>query len=72
MWLTVFKCSLVAFIAIGIAVLVITYIRRSPKVKFREEPDGSLQTRWVIPPTPLPEWAYWTDGDDDDEEAESR
>lgn len=68
MWLTVFKCGLVAFIAVGVAILLIAYVRRSPKVKFRAEPDpnlGSLSTVGV-PPTPLPEWAYWADVDDDD------
>lgn len=66
MWLTIFKFALVAFIAAGVAAIVITYIRRRPMVRIREEPDGSLQTRWVIPPTPLPEWAYWTDDPDEE------
>ena len=68
MWLTVFKCALVVFIAVGVAVLLIAYIRRSPKVKFRAEPDpnlGSLSTIGV-PPIPLPEWVNWADVDDDE------
>ena len=68
MWLTVFKCGLVAFIAVGVAILLIAYIRRGPKVKFRAEPDpnlGSLSTTGV-PPTPLPEWVNWSDVDDDE------
>ena len=73
MWLTIFKCALAVFIAVGVAILLIAYVRRSPKVKFRAEPDpnlGSLSTIGV-PPTPLPEWAYWADDDNDDANRES-
>jgi hypothetical protein len=69
-WLTIFKCALVAFIAVGVAILLIAYVRRSPKVRFRAEPDpnlGSLSTIGV-PPTPLPEWAHWADVDEDENE----
>ena len=71
MWLTIFKCGLVAFIAVGVAILLIAYVRRSPKVKFRAKPDpnlGSLSTIGV-PPTPLPEWAYWAADDNDNDDA---
>ncbi len=43
-WLTVLKVTLAGYLAIGLAVVVIVFIRRSPEVKFRQEPDGSLQT----------------------------
>ncbi len=56
MW--ILKAALLAFIAIGAAVIVVTYIRRSRNVRFRQEPDpylGTLGQMGVVPPTPLPE-----------------
>ncbi len=69
MWLQIFKFVLLAFIAIGVTVIVITYIRKSRTVRFRPRSDpnlGSLSTVGV-PPTPLPEWVHWTDDNDEDD-----
>lgn len=67
MWLVLLKVALVAFIAIGGPVIVVTYIGRSRTVRRRHEPNpnlGSLGQMGVIPPTPLPDWADWTDADE--------
>lgn len=70
MYLTIFKWALLAFICIGILVIVITYIWRVKKVRLRSEPNSDLGylSNIGVPPTPLPEWAYWSDNDEKGEE----
>lgn len=70
MYLIIFKWALVAFICIGISVIVIAYIRRVKKVRLRTGPNPDLGylSNIGVPPTPLPEWAYWSDNDETDEE----
>ncbi|QVI28058.1 hypothetical protein MN2019_01275 [Mycolicibacterium neoaurum] len=66
MLLTVLKVSLVVFIGVAVLVFIATYVRKSKTTSFRTEADpnlGSLSQMGVVPPTPLPEWAYWEDGE---------
>ncbi len=70
MYLTIFKWALLAFICVGISIILITYIRRVKKVRLRREPNPDLGylSNVGVPPTPLPEWAYWSDNDEIEEE----
>lgn len=70
MYLTIFKWALLAFICAGISIILITYIRRVKKVRLRHEPNPDLGylSNIGVPPTPLPEWAYWSDNDEKEEE----
>lgn len=64
MLLTVLKVSLVVFIGVAVIVFIAVYVRKSKTTNFRTEADpnlGSLSQMGVVPPTPLPEWAYWED-----------
>ncbi|WBP92862.1 hypothetical protein O6072_23935 [Mycolicibacterium neoaurum] len=66
MLLTVLKVSLVVFIGVAVIVFIATYVRKSRITNFRTEADpnlGSLSQMGVVPPTPLPEWAYWEDAE---------
>lgn len=67
MWLLILKVALLVIIAGGVVAIVATYVRRSRAVRFRQEPDptlGPLGQMGVVAPTPLPEWAHWTDTDE--------
>ncbi len=64
------KATLIAFLVIGTAVLVITYIRRRRRVTPWRSRYADPYLRSIYggaPPTPLPEWAYWDEetGHDD-------
>lgn len=63
------KIALVAFLVIGVGILVITYARRVREIKSqRIGPDLDMgpSTTWgIVPPTPLPEWAYWDEANID-------
>ena len=70
MGLVILKVTLVVFLAGGVAAIVVTYIRRSRTVRFRQEPDrylGTLGQMGVVPPTPLSDWACWTDAEQEQE-----
>jgi len=70
MWLTVAKWALLAFIVVGLMIVVIAYARNVRKVKtqrLRSNPDLGPSTAWaIVPPAPLPEWAYRDDRDEQD------
>lgn len=67
--MVIFKIALVAFLVIGIMTIVVAYIRGLRRVKSqRRLPDpnlGPTSVRGVVAPTPLPEWAYWDENDED-------
>jgi hypothetical protein len=65
MWLVVAKIALLLFLATGVTVFVVAYIRKSPTVKSRYDPNGYM-AHFQQPPVPLPEWVNWTDDDSDD------
>jgi hypothetical protein len=67
--MVIFKLAVVAFLVIGIMTIVVAYIRGLRRVKSqRRLPDpnlGPTSVRGVVAPTPLPEWAYWDENDED-------
>ncbi|MCV7177403.1 hypothetical protein [Mycolicibacterium sphagni] len=67
--MVIFKIALVAFLVIGVMTIVVAYIRGLRRVKSqRRLPDpnlGPTSVRGVVAPTPLPEWAYWDENDED-------
>ncbi|BBZ76896.1 hypothetical protein MANY_22330 [Mycolicibacterium anyangense] len=69
MWLVVLKVALVAFLAIGVGILIFAYARRAREIKSQRigpDPDMGPSTTWgIVPPTPLPEWAYWDEAPSD-------
>lgn len=75
MWLLIAKTALIAFLVIGVVTVIVAYRRGLKRVKTqRRHPDpnlGPTSVRGVVAPTPLPEWAYWDDADDQDGSAES-
>jgi hypothetical protein len=65
----ILQVALLGFIACGVVAIVTVYVVRSRKVSYRQEIDpylGSLSQMGVVPPTPLPEWAYWTESEQSD------
>lgn len=63
MWLTVFKAFLVAFLVIGVGVIVFVGVRRSranrgnPDWTHRNTQPGHVQSlRGTMPAMPRPEW----------------
>ncbi|OYN77082.1 hypothetical protein [Mycolicibacterium sphagni] len=67
--MVIFKIALVAFLVIGVMTIVVAYIRGLRRVKSqRRLPDpnlGPTSVRGVVAPTPLPEWAYWDENEED-------
>ncbi|OBB68466.1 MULTISPECIES: hypothetical protein [unclassified Mycobacterium] len=70
--LLVLKVALIAFIVVGTGVLIARAIRRSrtnrldPRWKGRSaQPGYEASAHGAMPNTPLPEWAYWDDEDDE-------
>jgi hypothetical protein len=69
MWLTVFKLALVAFLVIAVGIVVVIFVRNSRAKGFPAPQSSShfWQIKGAMPPTPRPEWADKSDGDDPDE-----
>ncbi|MGZ5390356.1 MAG: hypothetical protein ACXWD3_00480 [Mycobacterium sp.] len=70
----ILQAALLTFISFGVVAIVAVYVVRSRKVNYRQETDpylGSLSQMGVVPPTPLPEWAYWTGSEQSDNPDES-
>jgi hypothetical protein len=65
----VLKIALVAFIVIGLAILVITFIRRSRARGFPTPESSSYfwQAKGAMPPTPKPPWTEEERGEEDGE-----
>lgn len=66
MLMLILQAALLTFILSGVVAIVTVYVVRSRKVSYRQEMDpflGSLSQMGAVPPTPLPEWAYWTESD---------
>jgi len=69
MWLTVLKTLAVAWLVIGLAVLVVVGVRRSRSNRgnpnwYRRpggQPGHVSSMSGIMPNTPLPEWIDWTD-----------
>ncbi|AWT54331.1 hypothetical protein [Mycolicibacterium smegmatis] len=76
MWLTLAKWALLAFIAIGVTIFVVAYLRNVRKFKtqrYRSNPNLGPSTTWaVVPPTPLPEWVDWDDDEPEDDPTRRR
>ena len=74
MLLLILKVALLAFIACGAVAIVTVYMIRGRKMHYRQEVDpylGSLSQMGAVPPTPLPEWAYWTESEQSEDPDES-
>lgn len=60
------KVALAAYLVISVAYIVVVYRRRvrnrSAGRPVRPDSNPFYTNRWVVAPTPLPEWAY---GDED-------
>jgi Immunity protein 63 len=73
MWLTVLKVSLIGWLAVAVAVMVIVGVRRSRRN--RSDPNWSrgagalpgyaASIRGAMPATPLPEWVDWDEDQPD-------
>jgi hypothetical protein len=65
----ILQAVLLTFILSGVVAIVTVYVVRSRKMSYRQEIDpylGSLSQMGAVPPTPLPEWAYWTESEQSD------
>ena len=74
MLLLILKVALLVFVACGAVAIVSVYVIRGRKMHYRQEVDpylGSLSQVGVVPPTPLPEWAYWTESEQSEDRDES-
>ncbi len=60
MWLVVGKVLLLLFLVVGVAVIVVTYRRKSKNVESRPDPNGYL-AHFNHPTLTPPEWVNWTD-----------
>lgn len=70
MLLLILQVALLVFIASGAVAIVTVYLIRSRKVSYRQEEDPYLgPMSWIgrVPPTPLPEWAYWSESEQSDD-----
>lgn len=68
----VLKVGLLMFLTGGTAALIVRGVRRSranrvdPSWKeYRGQPGYEASIHGVMPRTPLPEWAYWNDDEDE-------
>jgi len=59
MIVVIVKVALVAFLVIGVAVLMIAFVRKSREKGFPTPESSSQfwQIKGAMPPTPKPEWA---------------
>lgn len=61
-WIDVAKVALAVYLAVSVGYVVVVYRRRvrSHRAGRPVRPDGNpfYTDRWVVAPTPLPEWAY--------------
>ncbi|WP_322858514.1 hypothetical protein U8D42_19770 [Mycobacterium europaeum] len=71
--LLILKVALIAFLAGGVVVLIARGVRRSRANRSnpqwrggRTQPGYEASINGAMPNTPLPEWAYWPDEDQDD------
>ena len=68
MWMTIGKIALIGFLVIGVLTLIVAYRRGLKRTKGQRQqpPDPNLgpSTMRGVPPTPLPEWAYWDENDE--------
>ena len=74
MLLLILKVALLVFVACGVVAIVSVYVIRGRKMHYRQEVNpylGSLSQMGVVPPTPLPEWAYWTESEQSEDPDES-
>ncbi|WP_445166975.1 hypothetical protein ACTXG7_24625 [Mycolicibacterium sp. Dal123E01] len=69
MWLTIAKVALIAFLVIGVVTFIVGYRRGLKRAKGQRQqqadPNLGPSTLRGVPPTPLPEWAYWDEDDPD-------
>lgn len=68
MLLLILQVALLVFIAAGVLAIATVYVVRRRKVSYRDKIDptlGTLGEMGIVPPTPLPEWAYWDDSQRD-------
>ena len=71
MWLTLLKVLLIAWLTIGLTVVVVMGVRRSranrgdpnSTRRTRGQPGYEASIRGNMPATPLPEWVDWDDDD---------
>jgi hypothetical protein len=61
-WIDVARVALTAYLAVSVGYLVVVYRRRirsrAPVRPVRPDGNPFYTNRWVVAPTPLPEWAY--------------
>lgn len=78
MWLTVLKVLLIAWLVIGVVILITGAIRRSRanrgdvnwSRRTRRQPSHTGSVYGHLPQTPLPEWVDWEDNDLETQEGE--
>jgi hypothetical protein len=67
MWLMLLKVLLIAWLVIGLTVIVVGSVRRSranrgdPNWTRRTQPGYEASIHGSMPATPLPEWVDWDD-----------
>jgi hypothetical protein len=66
MLLLILQVALLVFLGCGVITIVTVFVIRGRRMDYRQEPDpyvGSLGPITAVPPTPLPEWAHWTESE---------